>query len=501
MAEEKTAFSRAGGVLMHLSSMPSPYGIGVMGDESVGFAEKMRGMGFSWLQFLPLNPVGAGNSPYGSESAFGGNLLFLDPASLLEQALVSEEEVRQCRYAGSPYTADYDFARSSSARLLRKAYERGEALKPEVTAFGGEHENLREYALYCAVKEANGGRPWMQWGKYADYAFAVAHREEFLEREEFHLFCQYLFFRQYREFKKKINALGMQIIGDMPIYVSMDSADVWAHRELFQLGADFSPKKVAGVPPDYFSAEGQLWGNPLYDWAKMEEDGFRWWRGRIRSSLGLFDALRLDHFRGFASYWTVPGGAATARNGAWETGPGMKLFSLVKEDFPQAKFIAEDLGTYGEDVAQLLADTGFPGMKIIQFGFVPGEDSVHLPHHYERNSAAYCGTHDNNTLLGWLWEAAPEQRRFALDYCGYDGAEWGRGGADAPACRRVMETVWRSASALAILQFQDLCGFGSDARMNIPGVPKDNWRFRTTMETVNGIDAAYFRRLNSLFRR
>ena len=288
----------------------------------------------------------------------------------------------------------------------------------------------------------------------------------------------------------------------MPIYVAMDSVDVWANLPMFLIDdKKLKPEKVAGVPPDYFSEDGQLWGNPIYDWDYMEKDGYKWWLSRIGNALKVYDIVRIDHFRAFASYWEIPADSDTAKKGEWKPGPGMKLFRKVFRKFPDSPIIAEDLGVFGEDVVQLLADTNFPGMKVVQFGFDPDGDSSHMPHNAQKNSVNYVGTHDNNTILGWLWEASERERRFALDYVGFEGDNWGDGGYYSKSCRKVIEAVWRSSSDTAIIAFQDMCGFGSDARMNIPGVPEKNWRYRTTAETINQMDWQYFRKINELFRR
>ena len=288
----------------------------------------------------------------------------------------------------------------------------------------------------------------------------------------------------------------------MPVYVSMDSADVWSGVDNFKIDKDtFIPAEVAGVPPDYFSEDGQLWGNPLYDWEAMERNGFQWWKSRLAAELKMYDIVRIDHFRGLASYWAVPFGSKTAKNGEWKKGPAMKLFNAVSDVYSDGEIIAEDLGLFGEDVIQLLEDTGFPGIRVIQFGFDGSSENEHLPHNYKNNLIACLGTHDNNTLLGWLYELGDSERKYVFDYCGFQGDNWGEGGYYAPACRKIIETVWRSCADTVIIAFQDMCGFGSDARMNIPGVPDLNWRVRTTSETLRSIDKEYFKKLNRIFGR
>ena len=492
--------ARRSGVLMNISSLPSPYGIGVMGREARAWCDRIADMGFGLWQILPTVPIGEGNSPYASPSAFAGNTLYIDPEQLLGEGLITEREHRSAIYSGSPYTVDYDFVKKQNAILLRAAYGRADdALLEKARAFGEKHPHIKNYALYMAIKEKEGGAPFWKWKKGLDYETVINNGKEYAGETLYHLFCQYLFFTQWASLKKYANEKGIKIFGDMPIYVSLDSADLWSRPSLFKVsGKRARPKEVAGVPPDYFSEDGQLWGNPLYDWAAMKKDGFSWWKERIDHSFRLYDVLRIDHFRAFASYWAVPVGAKSAKEGKWKKGPAMELFGAIGK--VKGEIIAEDLGEFGEDVVKLLSDTGFPGMRVIQFGF-DGGDSTHLPHNYERNSVAYVGTHDNNTLLGWLWEMSPEERERALLYCGADKEDWKRGGKDAPACRRIIETVWRSASDTAIISYQDMCGYGSDTRMNIPGVAKDNWRYRTTVSAMNDMDGGYFRRINKLFKR
>lgn len=496
---------RAAGVLMHISSLPSRYGIGVFDENCMKFADVLAEAGFRYWQVLPFNPVDASNSPYCSSSAFAGNFMFIDPEYLYKKGLCSREEYEENLYFGSPYTADYEFAAEKRLKTLKCAFSRiGAELAGEIKFFEEKNSWLTDFSLYMALKEANGMAPWWEWqsdlARYEE--FIAKHRYDYEERSAFWKFVQYIFFSQWEEVKKYINSKGIAVVGDMPIYVSMDSADVWANRELFLIDEKtLKPQKVAGVPPDYFSKDGQLWGNPLYDWSKMEKNGFVWWLDRIGTAISTYDVVRIDHFRAFASFWQVPADEKTAKNGEWEKGPGMKLFEKVFQKYPETPIIAEDLGIFGEDVVQLLEDTGFPGMKVIQFGFDESADSSHLPHNAEKNSVNYVGTHDNNTLLGWLWEADEGSRRFALDYCGFKGENWGEGGYHSQSCRAIIETVWKSVSNTAIIAFQDMCGFGSDARMNIPGVAEKNWRFRTTSETVAAVDINYYKKINRIFKR
>ena len=495
---------RGAGVLFHISSMPSPYGIGVFGKNTKDFIDRICHMGFTYWQVLPFNPTDHSNSPYCSPSAFAGNYLFINPEGLRDMGLINDEDVKSNYYEGSPHTADYEFAAEKRLVVLKKAFLNiTDSIATDIKNFEIENPWLTDYAVFMAVKELEGGKPWWEWNDtHSHYYSCIKDIFSFEEAAAFWKFVQYIFFKQWSEIKKYANDKGIAVIGDMPIYVAMDSVDVWSNLPLFLIDEkSLKVEKVAGVPPDYFSENGQLWGNPIYDWKAMKKDNYSWWISRIGTALKTYDVVRIDHFRAFASYWEVPSDAETAKTGEWKDGPKMDLFSKVFEAFPDAPIIAEDLGTFGEDVIKLLEDTGFPGMKVVQFGFDPNSDSSHMPHNAVPNSINYVGTHDNNTILGWLWEASEEERKFALDYAGFDGNNWGEGGYYSQSCRKIIESVWKSASNVAIISLQDMCGFGADARMNTPGIPSENWRFRATEDTLNNIDSDYFRHINSTFRR
>ena len=495
---------RGAGVLLHISSMPSPYGVGVFDDNARRFIDKISDMGFTYWQVLPFNPVDGANSPYCSPSAFAGNFMFINPKGLQDMGLVDEDDVKSNIYNGSPYTADYEFAGEKRLEILHKAFLNiDEKLAKEIKEFELSNDWVTDYAVFMAIKEIENGKPWWEWSeKHARYHECIKDIFSYEDRAAFWKFVQYIFFKQWYELKEYANKKGVAVIGDMPIYVAMDSVDVWSNLEMFLIDEKtLTAEKVAGVPPDYFSEDGQLWGNPIYNWQAMKEDGYSWWISRLSQALKTYDTVRIDHFRAFASYWAVPADSDTAKVGEWLDGPKMDLFNRVKDVFGEAPIIAEDLGVFGEDVVKLLEDTGFPGMKVVQFGFDPNADSSHLPHNACANSVNYVGTHDNNTILGWLWEASEKERRFALDYAGFEGDNWGEGGYYSKSCRKIIEAVWKSSSNTAIIALQDMCGFGSDARMNIPGVPEKNWRFRTTADTIDSIDSEYFRRINSLYRR
>lgn len=496
---------RGAGVLLHISSMPSEYGVGVMDENAKHFLDKIANMGFTYWQVLPFNPIDSANSPYCSPSAFAGNYIYINPRGLVDMGLVTNEDIEDNIYHGSPYTAEYEFALEKRLALLKKAFlSVSEELASEIKAFEIENPWLTDYAVFMAVKELEGDKPWWEWSKeHAHYFSCIKDIYFFEEKAAFWKFVQFVFYKQWFELKKYANKKGIAVIGDMPIYVAMDSVDVWSNLPMFLIDEKtLKVEKVAGVPPDYFSEDGQLWGNPIYDWKAMKKDGYSWWISRLSHALKAYDTVRIDHFRAFASYWEIPADSKTAKVGEWVDGPRMDFFDKVFEEFGKdAPIIAEDLGVFGEDVVQLLEDTNFPGMKVVQFGFDPNSDSSHLPHNAGQNSINYVGTHDNNTILGWLWEASEDERKFALEYCHFKGDNWGDGGYYSASCRAITEAVWQSASNVAIIALQDMCGFGSDARMNIPGVPEKNWRFRTTRDTIDNIDSEYFKKINAMYRR
>ncbi len=485
-------FKRSSGVLMNISSLPGEYGIGTLGSEAREFADFLADMGFTYWQILPINPVGIGNSAYSSDGAFAGNYLYIDPFALFEQRLISLETLKNCKYSGSPYVADYEFAMETRKKALKEAFENAsDELLEKAKEYGKENSEIEKYAEFYALFKKAGDVPLSEWEN-------IGYDKE---DKDYALFVQYLFYEQWMEFKEYVNSKGIYLVGDMPFYVSLISADVYFHKKLFKLDDAFVPSQVAGVPPDYFSEDGQLWGNPVYDWDEMEKDGYQWWIKRIENSLKFHDIVRIDHFRAFASYWSIPADSETAKTGKWMKGPGMKLFNALKDALGELPIIAEDLGEFGVDVETLLAKTGFPGMRVVQFGLTATDDSSHLPHNYVENTVAYTGTHDNNTLLGCIFDMTVEERDFALDYCSAKGLRWEEGGFYAPACRKVIETVWRSASRVAIVPFQDICGFGADTRMNIPGTPDNNWEFRTTAEMIGMVDKEYYKNLNKIFKR
>ena len=423
--------NRSSGILMPIFSLPSPYGIGTLGKAAYDFADFLAEAGQHYWQMLPLGPTSYGDSPYQSFSTFAGNPYFIDPDLLVEDGLLTKREVKAYRWGDDPRHVDYGAVYNSRLKLLAKAKKRGwERDREEVTAFVAENARwLPDYALFMACKRHFGMRSWTEW---EDEDIRLRRSPEVLEqyrtllREDVELFTyiQYLFFRQWEALRTYLHERDIHVIGDLPIYVAMDSADVWAEPENFQLDDRCVPTEVSGVPPDYFSADGQLWGNPLYRWDRMQADGFGWWIRRIDGAGKLYDVIRIDHFRGFESYWAVPYGETTAKNGRWVKGPGMALVGVLTGWFPQLEFIAEDLGYPTPEVAQLLRDSGLPGMKVLEFAFDSRDTSSYLPHSYGENCICYTGTHDNSPLALWRQEADPADIAFAKEYLGVRFLHW-----------------------------------------------------------------------------
>ncbi len=472
---------RSAGVLMHISSLPGKYGIGTLGKEARAFADFAKRAGFSYWQILPLVQTGLGDSPYQSVYAASGNPLLIDLGILAKKKLLKKSELEDCRFPEDG-KVPYEQLAVKKIALLRKAFARFDVKDAEFEAFGGQ--GFLDYALYMAIREKNGGAPFVRWEKALRTHEEQALKQFRAENEEevnFWLFVQYEFFRQWRALKEYVNAQGIRIIGDIPLYVAYDSADVWANPRLFKLNKNLKCKKVAGVPPDYFSATGQLWGNPVYDWKVHAQEGYGWWIDRIRRAFGLYDVVRIDHFRGFDRYFEIDAGAETAIGGVWKRGPGTALFDAVRKELGEVAFIAEDLGTLDAGVYRLMRKTGYPGMKVIQFAFDGNPGNPYLPQNIRENSVCYTGTHDNDTLAGFL-QTMPECERNNL----YAMLEPLLKEAKI-ACR--LKTVQEAArcmrglalsckSGVCVLPVQDLLLSGSETRMNIPSVASGNWRYR-----------------------
>lgn len=466
---------RKSGILMHVTSLPSPYGIGSMGKCAYEFVDFLYKAGQSYWQVLPLNPTGYGDSPYQAFSSFAGNHYLIDLDMLIEEQLLLQEEVDAVNWSRDENRVDFGCLFENRCKLLRLAYERF-VPNAEYDQFVADNADwLEDYGLFMSLKEKNHGSPWYEWSislmKRVPGILDSTY-EEMRDSVQFHYFLQYQFFRQWKALRSYANQRGIKIIGDVPIYVPLDSVDVWSAPELFQLDGNCRPTAVAGCPPDSFTADGQLWGNPLYKWDLMKETGFAWWIRRLSAAAKMYDVVRLDHFRGFESYWAVPAGDKTAVGGAWMQGPGADYIYAVQAALPNLDFIAEDLGYVTPEVRQLQEESGYPGMKVLQFAFDSRETSDYLPHTYPVNSVCYTGTHDNLTIAQWLQEADPEDVSLAQAYLGLNSEEglvWG-----------MIRGAMSSVSRLCVIQMQDYLELDGSARMNFPGtLSSDNWTWRT----------------------
>ena len=465
---------RKSGILMHITSLPSAYGVGTMGKQAYAFVDFLAEAGQQVWQILPLNPTGYGDSPYQSCSAFAGNHYLIDLDMLVEEGLLEPHEPASVNWGDNRNKVDFGLLYQNRLSILRMAYDRFRDDRALDTFCLENSDWLPDFALYMALKDARCGAPWYQWEAplkqrqpEAIWQARKAHQDQI----RFYSFVQYLFYKQWSSLLTYAHDKGISIIGDVPIYVPMDSVDVWCDPELFQLDSALQPVAVAGCPPDAFAEDGQLWGNPLYRWDVMEKDGYRWWIRRLTAAGKLYDAVRLDHFRGFEAYWSVPYGDATARNGQWVKGPGMNFVRTLKEKLPHLSFIAEDLGFLTQEVLDLRDESGWPGMKILEFAFDSREPSEYLPHTYIQNTVCYTGTHDNMTMGQWFREADPEAVSYAASYMRLteqEGYVWG-----------AIRTVLSSVSDMAIVQLQDYLELGGEARMNFPGTSDGtNWTWR-----------------------
>ena len=502
------AFPRSSGILLHPTSLPGRFGIGDLGAEAYAFADFLIAGGQSLWQVLPLGPTGYGDSPYACYSAFAGNTLLISPERLFEEGLLSKNDIEEISSA-SP-RVDFESVQKSKETVLRKAYESYQ--RTTDTEFRSAFETFAEqnkawlddYALFRALKTAHGGTAWHEWDLPLVRRQTIALRragEQLHNEIEAHKFWQFLFFKQWFALKAYCNERGIKLIGDIPIFVAQDSADVWTNPEQFKLDRNGIPTVVAGVPPDYFSATGQFWGNPLYNWEHMLADGFKWWIERVRVSLQTVDVARIDHFRGFAACWEIPGGDKTAERGRWVDAPGRELFAAIRKALGQLPIIAEDLGVITPDVEKLRDDFGFPGMRILQFAFSSNTKNVDLPHNYHRNVVAYTGTHDNDTTVGWFHSIAgagstrtqeqiDTERSFCAKYLHTLGEEihWD-----------FVRAVISSVADTAIVPLQDVLGLGTEARMNLPNSTAGNWSWRFAKEALTDIHAERLRDLTDTY--
>jgi 4-alpha-glucanotransferase len=492
---------RSAGVILHPTCLPSRFGIGDLGPTAAAYVEWLAGAGASWWQVLPLHPPGPGNSPYSAISTFAGNELLISPDLLLEDGLLTDEDLANTPRFPREWV-EYDEVVPFKQALLRRAYARFRDLKPlklmqQLAEFRKRHSAwLGDYALFRALRDSRGGEAWYEWPR----ELAMREPEALLDWMQAHPdavdfveFCQFFFFRQWSSLREWAHEVGVGIFGDLPIFVAGDSAEVWAHPELFLLDEERRPTVVAGVPPDYFSATGQLWGNPLYDWEALAASGYGWWIDRVRHAFETVDMLRMDHFRGFASYWEVPAANDTAIDGRWRPGPGRALFDAFSEKLGELAFVAEDLGEITPDVIELRRELDLPGMVILQFGFSPEPRSTFIPYAHERNMVVYTGTHDNNTTVGWYWDDASEgEKDLVRRYAACSGREihWD-----------MIRLALASVADLAIVPHQDLVGLGSDCRMNTPSVGGGNWRFRITPPMLQQVIQARFFDLVEVYGR
>ncbi len=468
---------RASGVLMHISSLPSSFGIGTMGKSAYEFVDFLKNSGQKLWQLLPIAPTSYGDSPYQSFSTYAGNPYFIDLDILSDENLLEKSEYETIEWGDDETNVDYGKLYEFRFHVLKMAFKRF-CKAPDIEYEAYKQDNsfwLSDYALYMAIKEENGGISWQEW----DEATKVRHikvidqkRAELKDEIEFWSFVQYEFYKQYYKLKEYANKNGIKIIGDIPIYVALDSADVWANPELFLLDEDLKPIEVAGCPPDYFSKTGQLWGNPLYNWDIMKKTGFDWWIKRVSAAAKTYDAVRIDHFRGFESFYAVPAKDDTAENGVWRKGPNLELFEIIKKKLNNPNIIAEDLGYITEPVKKLLEATGYPGMKVLQFAFNSGEESNYLPHNFNRNCICYTGTHDNDTILGWLDTITTADLDYLMKYLNVD--------SKADCVYGLIRLALASAADTAITTMQDLLELPTKCRMNIPSTAQGNWRWRAT---------------------
>lgn len=465
---------RGSGILMHISSLPGKYGIGTLGKSAYLFADFLKQSGQKYWQILPLGHTGYGDSPYQCFSAYAGNPYFIDLDRLKDEGLLEEEDLVPLQ-EGSSERVNFEKLFYTKYPVLRKAYEKGkDKFKGEIGNFRSQNRHwLEDYSLYMAVKEAMNNKSWVEWDEPIKQRYPQAlraYRTKLKEKIDFWVFIQYEFYKQWQELKEYVNGIGIKIIGDLPIYIAADSSDAWAYPEIFQLDEKRMPIVVAGCPPDAFTEDGQLWGNPIYDWDYLERTGYKWWIKRMEASLKLYDVIRIDHFRGFESYWAVPYGEDTARYGKWIKGPGIKLFNALKIALGNIDIIAEDLGFLTQEVLDFREETGYPGMKVLQFAFDSDEENAYLPHNCIKNSVIYTGTHDNSTIKGWFKDIEKEVGEHARSYLKLDheeGYNWG-----------FIRGAWSSVSDLAVTQMQDILGLDDTARMNKPGILGGNWKWR-----------------------
>ncbi len=474
---------RKSGVLMHISSLYNNFSCGSFGKSAYEFIDFLKDCGFTYWQTLPFCITDEHNSPYMSFSSIGGNINFIDIEELFSEGLITSDELILCKQH-TPYSCEFDRLEKERFPLLKKASMRLSD-RSKVLEFIKNNKNIADCCIFMALKDANEGLPWNEWttDKYDDDTLFAWQ------------FIQYTFHEQWDKIHNYAKKRGIKIIGDLPFYVAYDSCDVKNNKEQFLLDENDKPSSVAGVPPDYFSEDGQLWGNPIYNWSQMKKDGYKWWKDRLSYMLTLFDGIRIDHFRALSAYWSVPAGAKTAKEGKWIDGPAEEMIDVIKEVAKDRLIIAENLGLIDSKVDELLKYSSFPGMSVFQFGFDGNPSNPHLPHNYHNNLVVYTGTHDNNTLLGFVWELDNYTRNAVLDYVGYCNSDWNK------CYDSIIKNMYCSSAGILIIPIQDLLGYGSDTRLNTPGKADGNWSFRITKEQLNEINKDKFKHLNHIYSR
>lgn len=490
---------RSSGILLHVSSLPGRYGIGTMGQEACDFIDFLQETKQQLWQILPLGPTGYGNSPYQSFSVFAGNILLISLVRLVEEGLINGNDLLEMPEfpAGK---IKYDLVLKGKTVLLKKAHtafvKQFGHWKESYLTFWDEHAWwLEDYCLFQAIKKENETRCWNEWEdrlKYRDRQTLNAASEHYREEIDFHRFIQFIFFRQWFQLKRYANKKGIRIMGDLPLYISMDSSDVWANPDIFMLDNDARMKFSAGVPPDYFSEDGQLWGCPVYDWNRLAERGYDWWIARFHFNLRMFDLVRIDHFRGLESFWSIPAGEETAVKGEWVPARGTELLGLLKRQIGELPFLAEDLGVITPEVEKLRDDFGLPGMKVLQFAFGTDETNVYLPHNYSTNFAVYTGTHDNETTVGWLKNASKKERKNLRKYFTV-GKRYMH--------LRLIEAAWASVARIAVIPMQDLLELDNRGRMNTPGTTGGNWEWRFDWHMLKRRQKKFLTKLTQKYNR
>lgn len=489
---------RSCGILLPVASLPSNYGIGCLSKEAYNFIDQLHSGGQKYWQILPIGATGYGDSPYQSFSTFAGNPYFIDLETLIEKGLLTKEECDSCDFGSNLRYIDYNKIYQSRYKLLQLAYDRANSFNDiAFQKFKIENQSwLEDYSIYMAIKDYHNGVSWQDWEediKHLDKKALDTYKLKLEKEIDVYSYIQYMFFLQWDKLKQYANSKDVKIIGDLPIYVALDSADTWSNKDLFLFDKDGKPTEVAGCPPDAFSVTGQLWGNPIYNWEEHKKTNYRWWCERIKHCNRLFDVTRIDHFRGFDEYYSIPYGDKTAEHGTWKKGPGYELIKVLNKSLGEVNIIAEDLGFLTDSVRKLLKKSGYPGMKILQFAFDSREASNYLPHHYDKNCVVYTGTHDNDTLLGWYRVLNEEDKKLANAYADIRN--------EKECCKQLIRLAYESVADLAIIPIQDFLELGSEARINIPSTLGYNWRWRLLKEDITEETINYMKHMTKIYER